>query len=86
MLASLPVYKARASLGMHGRYTGFILRDAKAYNIGMFYTMPAGTELRLTYSKVDNEDASNYDFGIGGSGAAVGKDAKMWALGIVQWF
>jgi len=86
VLASLPVYKARASLGMHGRYTGFILRDAKAYNIGMFYTMPAGTELRLTYSKVDNEDASNYDFGIGGSGAAVGKDAKMWALGIVQWF
>ena len=60
--------------------------DAKAYNIGMFYTMPAGTELRLTYSKVDNEDASNYDFGIGGSGAAVGDDAKMWALGIVQWF
>ena len=60
--------------------------DAKAYNIGMFYTMPAGTELRLTYSKVDNEDASNYDFGIGGSGAAVGEDAKMWALGIVQWF
>ena len=60
--------------------------DAKAYNIGMFYTMPAGTELRLTYSKVDNEDASNYDFGIGGSSAAVGEDAKMWALGIVQWF
>ena len=60
--------------------------DAKAYNIGMFYTMPAGTELRLTYSKVDNEDAYNYDFGIGGSGAAVGEDAKMWALGIVQWF
>jgi len=60
--------------------------DAKAYNIGMFYTMPAGTELRLTYSKVDNEDASNYDFGIGGSAAAVGEDAKMWALGIVQWF
>ena len=60
--------------------------DAKAYNIGMFYTMPAGTELRLTYSKVDNEYASNYDFGIGGSGAAVGEDVKMWALGIVQWF
>lgn len=60
--------------------------DAKAYNIGVFYTMPAGTELRLTYSKVDNEDNSNYDFGIGGSGAAIGDDAKMWALGIVQWF
>ena len=60
--------------------------DAKAYNIGMFYTMPAGTELRLTYSKVDNENASNYDFGIGGSNAAVGEDVKMWAVGIVQWF
>jgi hypothetical protein len=60
--------------------------DAKAYNIGMFYTMPAGTELRLTYSKVDNEDASAYDFGIGASGATVGEDVKMWAVGIVQWF
>ena len=60
--------------------------DATAYNIGMFYTMPAGTELRLTYSKVDNEDASNYDFGIGSSSPAVGEDVKMWALGIVQWF
>lgn len=60
--------------------------DAKAYNIGMFYTMPAGTELRLTYSKVDNEEMSSYDFGIGGAGNAVGADNKMWALGIVQWF
>ena len=60
--------------------------DAKAYNIGMFYTMPAGTELRLTYSKVDNESASAYDFGIGGSAANTGEDVKMWALGIVQWF
>ena len=60
--------------------------DAKAYNIGMFYTMPAGTELRLTYSKVDNESNSNYDFGINGSSAAVGDDVKMWAVGIVQWF
>ena len=60
--------------------------DAQAYNLGVFYTMPAGTELRLTYSKVDNEDASNYDFGIGGSGAAVGEDPEMFALGIVQWF
>ena len=86
MLASLPVYKARASLGMHGRYTGFILRDAKAYNIGMFYTMPAGTELRLTYSKVDNEDASHYDFGINGAQPTAGEDNKMWAVGIIQWF
>ena len=60
--------------------------DAKAYNIGMFYTMPAGTELRLTYSKVDNEDASHYDFGINGAQPTAGEDNKMWAVGIVQWF
>ena len=29
--------------------------DATAFNLGIFYTMPAGTELRLTYSEVDNE-------------------------------
>ena len=60
--------------------------DAKAYNVGAYYTMPAGTELRLTYSKVANKSASNYDFGINGSGAAVSEDVKMWAVGIVQWF
>ena len=60
--------------------------DAKAYNIGMFYTMPAGTELRLTYSKVDNEDASHYDFGINGAQPTAGEDNKMWAVGIIQWF
>ena len=60
--------------------------DAKAYNIGMFYTMPAGTELRLTYSKLDNEDNADYNFGINSAGATTGEDSKMWALGIVQWF
>lgn len=60
--------------------------DAKAFNLGVYYTMPAGTELRLTYSEVDNEDASQYDFGIGTSGNAVGEDAEMWAIGLVQWF
>lgn len=60
--------------------------DATAYNLGVFYTMPAGTELRLTYSRVDNEENSNYNFGINSAGAATGDDAKMWALGIVQWF
>ena len=60
--------------------------DAKDYNVGAYYTMPAGTELRLTYSKVANKSASNYDFGINGSGAAVSEDVKMWAVGIVQWF
>ena len=48
--------------------------------------MPAGTELRLTYSDVDNESNANYDFGIGGAGTVVGGDADMFAFGIVQWF
>tara|TARA_A100001015_G_scaffold81158_1_gene89881 strand:- start:2954 stop:4201 length:1248 start_codon:yes stop_codon:yes gene_type:complete len=60
--------------------------DASAYNLGVFYTMPAGTELRLTYSKVDNEDASHYDFGIGGTGVGAGEDVEMYAIGLVQWF
>ncbi len=60
--------------------------DAVAMNIGVFYTMPAGTELRLTYSEVDNEDNSQYDFGIGGVGTGVGEDPEMIAVGIVQWF
>jgi predicted porin len=60
--------------------------DAKAYNLGVYYTMPAGTELRATYSKVDNESNAGYDFGIGGTNAQVGDDVEMFAVGIVQWF
>jgi hypothetical protein len=60
--------------------------DAQAFNLGLFYTMPAGTELRLTYSEVDNEDNANYDFGINGSGVAVGDTSEAWAIGMVQWF
>ena len=60
--------------------------DATAFNLGVFYTMPAGTELRLTYSEVDNEDNSAYDFGIGTAGVVPGEDLSMYAFGIVQWF
>ncbi len=60
--------------------------DAEAYNLGVFYTMPAGTELRLTYSEVDNEDAASYDFGINGGGSQTGEDVEMIAVGIVHWF
>ena len=60
--------------------------DADAWNVGITYTMPAGTELRLTYSDIDNSDESNYDFGIGGAGAGKGEDVDMWAIGIVHWF
>ena len=62
--------------------------DAEAYNFGLYYTMPAGTELRLTYSEVQNEDNAGYDFGInaGAAGGAVGEDVSMFAVGIVHWF
>ena len=59
---------------------------AQAWNVGVFYTMPAGTELRLTYSEVDNDDNGSYDFGIGGVGAGVGGEVEMFAVGIVHWF
>ncbi|MDD9817372.1 MAG: porin [Gammaproteobacteria bacterium] len=63
--------------------------DAIAYNLGLFYTMPAGTELRVTYSEVDNEDNAAYDFGINTSAISsgiVGEDVDMLAVGIVHWF
>ena len=60
--------------------------DAVAYNLGLFYTMPAGTELRLTYSEVDNEDRAGYDFGINHGNGQVGEDVDMLAVGIVHWF
>ncbi len=60
--------------------------DAEAYNLGVFYTMPAGTELRLTYSEVDNSNKASYDYGINVGGAQVGEDVEMIAVGIVHWF
>ena len=62
--------------------------DAYAFNVGLFYTMPAGTELRLVYSEVDNEDNATYDFGINGAGGTGGGGAEVQAIGIgmVQWF
>ena len=60
---------------------------ADAWNIGLFYTMPAGTELRLTYSEVDNDDNASYGQGISGTGLGVaGGQIEMFALGIVHWF
>ena len=66
--------------------------DADAINVGLFYTMPAGTELRATYSKVDNERNSGYDFGIGSTNLwnvtddGEDEDVEMFAVGIVHWF
>ena len=36
---------------------------ADAWNVGIFYTMPGGTELRMTYSEVDNDDNGTYGQG-----------------------
>ena len=60
---------------------------AQAWNVGMFYTMPGGTELRLTYSEVDNDDNGTYGQGISGTGLGVaGAEIEMFAVGIVHWF
>ncbi len=60
---------------------------ADAWNVGVFYTMPAGTELRLTYSEVNNDDNGTYGQGISGTGLGTpGAEIEMFALGIVHWF
>ena len=60
---------------------------ADAWNVGMFYTMPGGTELRLTYSEVDNDDNGTYGQGISGTGLGTpGAEIEMFAVGIVHWF
>ncbi len=60
---------------------------ANAWNVGLFYTMPAGTELRVTYSEVDNDDNGSYGQGISGTGLGTyNSEVEMFALGIVHWF
>ena len=60
---------------------------ADAFNVGLFYTMPAGTELRLTYSEVNNDDNGTYGQGISGTGlGTAGEEIEMVAVGIVHWF
>ena len=60
---------------------------ADAFNVGLFYTMPAGTELRLTYSEVNNDDNGSYGQGISGTGLGTpGEEVEMVAVGIVHWF
>ncbi|MCY4610441.1 MAG: hypothetical protein OXC38_01835, partial [Gammaproteobacteria bacterium] len=60
---------------------------ADAWNVGVFYTMPAGTELRLTYSEVSNDDNGTYGQGISDTGlGSPGAEIEMFAVGIVHWF
>ena len=60
---------------------------ADAWNVGLFYTMPAGTELRLTYSEVNNDDQGTYGQGVSWTGiGSPGNEIEMFAVGIVHWF
>ena len=58
-----------------------------AWNVGIFYTMPAGTELRMTYSEVNSDDNVGYGQSIPGTGVGTpGNEIEMFAVGIVHWF
>ncbi len=59
---------------------------ADAFSVGLYYTMPAGTELRLVYGEVDNDDNSQNDFGINADGVRMGGKNESWQIGMVQWF
>ncbi len=59
---------------------------ADALSLGLYYTMPAGTELRLVWGEVDNDSNSANGFGILSNGIIQGGEEENWQLGIVQWF
>ena len=64
---------------------------AEAFSVGLYYTMPAGTELRLVYGEVDNDANSRNGFGISGGTTdfvtvAPGKKEESFQFGVVQWF
>ena len=58
---------------------------ADAYNVGLFYTMPSGTELRATYTEVSNDTNAQYDT-LFNTDAQTGEDIDIVAVGIVHWF
>ena len=79
--------KVTARTSDSSRSGDFADSSAEAFNVGLFYTMPAGTELRLTYSEVDNDSNAKYNFGIGAANdVGAGKKVDMIAVGIVHWF
>ena len=58
-----------------------------AWNVGLFYTTPNGTELRMTYSEVNSDDNVGYGQSIPGTGVgSPGNEIEMFAVGIVHWF
>ena len=59
---------------------------AEAFSVGLYYTMPAGTELRMVYGEVDNDANSRNGFGISSAGVVAGGDEESFQFGVVQWF
>ena len=59
---------------------------AEAFSVGLYYTMPAGTELRMVYGEVDNDANSANGFGISTAGPVQGGTEESFQFGVVQWF
>ena len=64
---------------------------AEAFSVGLYYTLPAGTELRMVYGEVDNDSNSSNGFGINTTVAAWAGDSpgvkeESFQFGVVQWF
>lgn len=60
--------------------------DANNLMLGVFYNTPAGTEFRLTYNQLNNEDNAQYDYTITPAGTVLGEDARAFGVGVTQWF
>lgn len=64
---------------------------AEAFSVGLYYTLPAGTELRMVYGEVDNDQYSSNGFGISTATAGFANDfgdgkEESFQFGVVQWF
>ncbi len=59
---------------------------AEAISLGLYYTMPAGTELRFVWGEVDNDSNSKNGFGIATEGVVSGGTEESFQFGMVQWF
>ena len=59
---------------------------ADAFSVGLYYTLPAGTELRMVYGEVDNDANSKNGFGISSAGVVAGGKEESFQFGMVQWF
>ncbi len=89
MYASADDFDCSNSSAVAGQSCGGIDESssgADSLSLGVFYTMPAGTELRLVYGNVDNDRNSANDVGINATGVVQGGEIDIWQFGVVQWF